>query len=403
MSRARTGGLARALLLGAALPSSACGGAAAGSQLEEHAVDRAMAPYGIDLAPAELPSVTLGWQPPPEPCPHAYRITTAYEPDLRFEADGTSSLVLGRHPRYSPMRVQDPPTRSLPEVGAKRRPPEVLPPLEPGPIPAGVVVPLLLYYRGVRAERVGASRSVALSVEQAGPAAPTAACLPRSWDPMEDALTLGWPRLPGRLVAVGERWSGLPVQGKCARSPCVSPETGGGGATEHARTCVTAPWQEQLAGLYVRDGELYAWITSRWSDGHPAGQGIHTERSTLVSVEHGRPVWSQTVVDHRFPQPVASGGFAPVVRTWTIEAIDGCPGSLAAAGWERPAALVEEEAALRERLAHADDLRQSDGDDEPAWPDQGAAPGGGGEPAWPEQGVGPGGDGAAGGRAPAPE
>lgn len=350
----------------------ACGGAAAGSQLEEHAVDRVMQPYGLDLAPAEPASVELGWQAPPEACPHAYRLTVAYEPALRFEENGTASLVLGRHPRQRPER--------LGALGTANGATEPYPTVElgPGPIPAGVMVPAHIFYQGVRAERVGATRDVTLTAEFAGPAAPTAACMPRTWDPMEDALALGWPKLPGRLTAVGERWSGLPVQGKCARSACVDPQTGGGGAEQHERTCVTSPWQEQLAGLYEHRGELYAWISSRWSDGHEAGQGIHTERHTLVSVEHGRPVWSQTVVDHRFAQPVASGGFAPVVRTWTLEAIDGCPGSLHAAGWERPPALADEEARLRDRLAHADELRKSsgggdalDGERGRAWPGQG--------------------------------
>jgi hypothetical protein len=173
---------------------------------------------------------------------------------------------------------------------------------------------------------------------------------------MEDALALGWPRLTGRLTAIGERWSGLPVEGKCARSTCVDPQTGGGGAEQHERTCVSPPWREELAGIYELHGELHAWIVSRWSDGHGAGQGISTTRHTLISVEHGRPVWSQTVVDHRFSQPVA-GGFAPVVRTWTLEAIDACPGSLHGLGWERPPELADEEARLRDRLAHADELR----------------------------------------------
>jgi hypothetical protein len=326
----------RAVAVAVAGLLAGCGGPAPGSLLEEHEVDGALEAYGLDLAPAELPSVVLGWQAPPEDCPHAYQLRTAYEPALRFEKDGTAGLVLGRHPRDEPEHA-----------------------LAPGPIPAGVVVPAHLFYQGVRAERVGATRDVSITGEFLGPAAPTAACMPRTWDPMEDALALGWPKLTGRLTAVGEGWNGLMVGGKCNRSACVDPQTGGGGANTHDRTCVTPPWHEQLAGLYTHQGELYAWIVSRWSDGHEAGQGITTERHTLVSVEHGRPVWSQTRVDHRFTQPVASGGFAPVVRTWTLEAIDACPGSLQAAGWERPPALADEEARLRDRLAHADELRKT--------------------------------------------
>jgi hypothetical protein len=349
--------LGAALVACAALcvSAAACGGAAAGSQMAEHEVDAAMQPYGLDLAPATLSSVELGWQAPPEECPHAYRLTVDYEPTLRFEEDGTSSLILGRHPRQRPEPLEGPrtPDRASDLERAARS--------GAGPIPPGVMVPAHLFYRGVRAERVGATRDVYLTAEFAGPAAPTAACMPRTWDPMEDALALGWPELTGRLTAVGESWNGLPVEGKCARSACVDPQTGGGGANQHDRTCVTAPWHEHLAGLFEVRGELYAWIVSRWSDGHGATLGISTVRQTLVSVEHGRPVWSRTKVDHRFPQPVATGGFAPVTRTWTLEAIDACPGSLSAAGWERPPELADEDAELRERLANADELRKSTG------------------------------------------
>lgn len=337
------------------VPGAACGGAAAGSQMEELEVDGVMQPYGLDLTPAKLPSVELGWQAPPNDCPHAYRLTVDYEPTLRFEEDGTSGLILGRHPRQQPEPLGAPrtPARASDLARAAQS--------GAGPIPPGVMVPAHLFYRGVRAERVGATRDVYLTAEFAGPAAPTAACMPRTWDPMEDALALGWPKLTGRLTAVGESWNGLPVEGKCARSACVDPQTGGGGADQHDRTCVTAPWHEHLAGLFEVRGELYAWIVSRWSDGHGAAQGINTSRQTLVSVEHGRPVWSRTRIDHRFAQPVATGGFAPVVRTWTLEAIDQCPGSLAAAGWERPPELADEEARLRDRLDHADELRTSTG------------------------------------------
>lgn len=316
-----------------------CGGPAPGSVLEHTEVERAMQPYAVALAPAELGAVPLGWQAPPEDCPHAYRLTASYEPVLRFEESGSASLIVGRHPRQQPEHT-----------------------IEPGPIPPGHVVPAHLFYQGVRAERVGSTRDFSISGEFLGPAAPTAACMPRTWDPMEDALALGWPRLPDRLTSVGERWNGLLVGGKCNRSACVDPASGGGGAENHDRTCVTPPWRERLAGLYEHEGELYAWIYSSWSDGHEpeqgTPQGIHTERRTLVSVDHGRPVWSQTRVDHRFPQPVADGGFAPVVRTWTLEAIDACPGSLQAAGWARPPELADEEARLRDRLAHADELRR---------------------------------------------
>jgi len=320
----------------AAWTAAACQGVAPGSQLEESRVDDALAPYGVDLAPAPVLSVELGWQLPPADCPHAYRLSVDYEPAQRFEEDNESDLVLGRNPRQRPDA-----------------------PLPPGPLPEGTVAAAHLFYQGLRAERVGATRDVYLSRERVGPAAPTAACMPRTWDPMEDALALGWPQLTGRLTAVGEAWSGQPVEGKCNRSACVDPQTGGGGPETHDRTCVTPPWHEQLQGVFTHRGELYAWLHSTWSDGHGEGQGIRSERHTLVSVEHGRPLWSRTRIDHRFAQPTAAGGMAPVVRTWTLAATDACPGSLAAAGWERPAALVEREQELRDRLAHVDELRRT--------------------------------------------
>ncbi len=323
-----------------------CAAPAPGSVLEQAEVARALQDYGVALEPAELAAVELGWQAPPEDCPHAYRLTAAYEPTLRFEEDGSASLIIGRHPRQEPEH-----------------------PIEAGPLPPGHMVPAHLFYQGVRAERVGATRDITITGEFLGPAAPTAACMPRTWDPMEDALTLGWPRLTDRLTPVGEHWNGLRVGGKCSRSACVDPNTGGGGPENHERTCVVPPWQEQLAGLYAHEGELYAWIYSRWSDGHGPGLGITTERRTLISVEHGRPLWSQTRLEHRYPQPVASGGFAPVVRTWTLEAIDACPGSLRAAGWERPPELADEEARLRERLANTDVLRRSGGLEERSFPE----------------------------------
>lgn len=304
--------------------------------MTEAEADRALEPYGIELTPAAMLSVELGWQAPPEDCPHAYRLSIGYEPAQQFEQDTQSDLIIGRHQRQKPDH-----------------------PPQPGPIPAGGMVPAQMYYQGIRAERVGATRDLQFTRELVGPASPMAACWPRTWDPMDDAMTLGWPGLTGRLTAVGERWNGLPVGGKCSRSACVDPQTGGGGAGNHHRTCVVPPWRETLAGLYTHDGALYAWLHSEWSDGHEPGRGIRTERHTLYSIEHGRPVWSQTRVDHRFGQPKAEGGMAPVVRTWTLEAADACPGSLAAAGWERPPGMAERELELRDRLANIDEIRRN--------------------------------------------
>ncbi len=334
--------------LPAVILAAACQAGAPASWGELPRLRRALEPYGLVFAPAATAVVELGWQAPPEDCPHAYRLRAQYEPALRFEADDESSLIVGRHPRQQPDR-----------------------PPPPGPIPADLQVPAHLFYQGRRAERVGATRDVYFTGALVGPAAPTAACMPRAWDPMEDALALGWPRLPGRLTAVEERWNGLPVGGRCSRSACVDPWTGEAGPKVHQRPCVTPPWRERLAGLFDHEGELYAWIHSTWSDGnleaaasteHETGgeaMSVVTERYTLVSVDHGRPLWSRTRIDYGFPQPVASGGLAAVVRTWTLESIDACSGSLAAAGWSRTPKLVEEGARLRDRLAHTDELRRT--------------------------------------------
>jgi hypothetical protein len=304
---------------------------------------RLLEPWGLQPASAPTEIAMLAWHAPSDACHEVYRITTSYEPALRFEEDSTSWLALGRDPR---------------------RPAEAH--VEGEPIRAGEVVPGRLYYHGLRAERDGASRDVSYGRELYGPAAPSAGCLPQTWDPMEDAFALGWPKLPGRLVAVGERWNGLRVEAKCNRAACVDPLTGGGGPDNHERACVTQDWQETLLGIYENeaDGERYAWIGSTWTDGHE-GKGIDTQRFTLVSIDHGRPVWSQTVLTHRFSQPIADGGFAPVVRTWQLEAVDDCEGALPAAGWNVPPHIAEELAAevarMREGLADVDALRRRGG------------------------------------------
>lgn len=322
---------------------AACGGPDPLSALEKPAFEQSLEPYALPLQLASISAAQLGWQLPPEDCAHAYRISVAYEPAMRFEDDNESHLALGRHPRQEPDA-----------------------PLTNGPIAADTLAPAQLYYHGLRAERIGASRDIYFTRELVGPSSPTAACMPRTWDPMEDALALGWPRLTGRLTAVGEKWAGLRVGGKCNRSACVDPKTGGGGEETHDMTCVTAPWEQRLGALFEHEGEHYAWIRGTWTDGHGPGEGIVSDSRVLMSVDHGRPVWAQVVVDHKFGQPAKGGGFTPVVRRWTMESIDTCPGSLAAAGWDRPALLDEKVDELRERLANADELRRSPGETSPS-------------------------------------
>lgn len=304
--------------------------------IDEHPkLVRTLAPWGLQPTSAATAIGTLAWQAPTDDCPHVYRLTVSYEPDLKFEEDSVSYLSLGEDPKYEG-EVAD---------GS-------------GPIAADAVVPGRLFYKGLRAERDGATRDVSYGREAFGPASPTAGCLPQTWDPMEDAFALGWPRLTGRLTQVGESWNGLRVEAKCDRAACVDPKTGGGGPDNHHRTCTTQDWQEELLGIYDLGGERVAWIRSMWTDGHE-GEGIDTLRHTLISLEHGRPVWSQTVVDHRFAQPTADGSFAPVVRTWQLEAIDACPGSLSSFGWTRDEDTVAAAKMGTEELGRTDELRRT--------------------------------------------
>jgi hypothetical protein len=292
--------------------------------------------YGLHPSPADDALAQLAWQAPTESCPHVYRLHTSFEPPQMHEEDSVSTLALGPLP---------------PDARGAIAVPEGV------PIPIGVVAPLRLYYHGLRAEKRGATRDVFASAQEYGPRSPIAACFARTWDPMEDSLALGWPQLPDHAVVVGEQWIGARVQGKCARSPCVDPKTGGGGEDNHHRACVSMSWQERLAGVYEIAGERFALVESHWDDGHE-GEGISTDRVTLVSIDHGRPTWSRTIIDHRFPTLAADRTFQPVVRTWVLEAADECPGSLAAIGWRRSdedtAAVVD----AVENLRNSDELRK---------------------------------------------
>ncbi|MFO0635726.1 MAG: hypothetical protein U0168_23035 [Nannocystaceae bacterium] len=288
----------------------------------------AFAPLGLEVEAMPDGVAALQWQAPSATCPWVMQLDVAYTPAQAYEQDSRSMLAIAR----------DDDRLAL---------------VDGAPIPAGVAAKLSLFYQGLRAEKRGQLREAWASGEFFGPAAPTAGCMPRTWDPMEDALALAWPRLPGRVVAVDESWEGLRVDGKCNRSPCVDPTTGGGGPDNHHRACVGMAWRERLAGVFeIADGR-FALVESHWDDGH-AGQGIQTERQTLISLEHGRPVWSRTVVDHRFPQPAADHSFAPVVRTWTMHTLDGCGGSLTTLGLTLDASQTEQRAQVLDRLAHPD-------------------------------------------------
>jgi hypothetical protein len=294
----------------------------------------ALADTGLEPIAVDTGIAALAWQAPSASCSHVFRLRAHYEPELMHEGDHDDTLAIGLAPKQS-------------RAG------------QGAPLPPGETAKLWIWYQGLRAEKRGSAREVFLSAEQVGPSAPTAACTPRTWDPMEDAFALGWPRLPARIAALDEHWTGLRVEGRCNRSACVNPHTGGGGPDEHERTCVTMSWDERLAGVVEIGGERFALVESRWSDGHAerGDEGITTRRLALVSIDHGRPVWVRVVIDHPFPQMTAEKRMAPVQRTWTLEAIDACPGSLASVGWERPADLVAEHDRAIQALGDSDDLR----------------------------------------------
>jgi hypothetical protein len=293
-------------------------------------IRRILADYELAVEPMEVSMGHLSYRPPDPACPQAYRLHASYAPSIKHEDDSTSHLVLGHDERH----------RRAPK-GSRAS-----------------VFEGQLVYSGVRAERRPIVRDWALSSSMAGPAAPTAACFPRTWDPVDDAFALGWPRLAGGPTAVGSHWAGLRVEGKCNRSACIDPHTGGGGPDNHHRTCVTDSWQETLEGVYEVDGQRLALVRRTWSDGH-GEDGIHSEGLALLSIDHGRPVWAHVVINHVFPQLTADDQWAPIVRTWTLEAIDDCPGSLVTLGWQRPDEASEALSAMLEAFDRADELRSA--------------------------------------------
>ena len=332
-----------ALILGAA---SIVGCAEAPLSTHEHLAraNAELAAFDLELVAAPAVIADLRYQAPAAACAWVYEIASSYEPAQAQEPNTISHLALGPAPR-----------------GSGDQPPEGL------PIPPGAYFSGRLYYRGIRAEKRGVARDVYLSGLHAGPTAPTAGCLPQTWDPIEDAMTLGWPKLTGRITAVEEAWTGLRVAGKCNRSACVDPKTGGGGPENHERTCITMDWQNEFAGIYTIGAEHFALVRSLWSDGHgppePSNkEGIWSERTSLVALTSGRPVWSRAKIHHNFPRPTAdkkNGAWAPVVRTWEMTSIDECAGSMSSLGWERPPATVEVAAVTLASLADADELAKS--------------------------------------------
>lgn len=310
---ARPNALHSALLLGLALACSA----------EPDAPVRELADlsaeYDLDLAPADTRVAHLAWHPPM--CPLAYRV--------RVDEDYPEGLerFLNTHAEHS---------TSYFTVSAA--PPSTWP---PGPVPQNSFFLGRLLFQGPRTANRPLRRDFALSATLAGPASPDAACFERTWDAVEDALALGWPQLTGRLTALGEGWTGARVESRCNRAACVDPETRGGGPLAHQLACVTPWWRETLTGL----GELatpagplrVAVITSEWSDGSPSGEGLSSERTAVIAVDHGRLLHAHAKIHH---------GFSGVEREVRIDAVDACPGGLAAAGWDLPEAVAAARDAL---------------------------------------------------------
>jgi len=253
----------------------------------------------------------------------SYRITVTYDHNPPKEKDSVSTLTIGPPRQTDANRARS----GIPSEDA--------------------IFKGRLYYDPMLLGEAGTERELLLSATLVGPAAPTAACLPRTWDPMDDALALGWPRLPARPVALGEHWKGARVEGRCNRTACVDPQTYMGGPDNHDRSCTTQDWDEQLVGILEIGGERFAAVESHWSDGHPL---VSAERRVLISVDHGRPVWARVVIDHRPAQLGDDNTYAPVERSWTMESIDTCPGSLNAAGWQRPDDVVEAGARAKSRF-----------------------------------------------------
>lgn len=285
-------------------------------------------PTGIALEAARTQAVDLRWRPPT--CPQVYRVT--------IDED-----VPERHQRLT----NTPPERSQSFLVLG---PDHLHPQQVAARPGeDDLWQGLQVFFGPRTKDRTLRRELHLSGALLGPASPDAACFERTWDPMEDALALGWPRLPARLVARGETWTGARVESRCNKAACIDPQSGAGGADAHQLPCVTMSWREHLEGIYEREGERYAAISSYWSDGNPPGVGIYAERTALIASRGGRLVATEAVIHH---------GFLKITRNVRIEAVDACPGGMAASGWRPPA---DDDAALSRAIARGESaLRKGD-------------------------------------------
>lgn len=276
------------------------------------ALGEPLADFDLPLAVAATRVAHLAWQPPACAPVYRVRVDETYPPGLEkflnTQAEHSESFL-----------AIDPASGTWP----------------PGPVPADRVLAGSLVFVGPKTQQRPLRRDFALSAALAGPASPDAACHERTWDPVEDALALGWPQLPARLTAVGETWPGARVESRCNRSACVDPETHGGGKTAHHLPCVTPSWQERLDGvgeLTTAAGPLrVAVISSAWTDGNPVGEGLSSERTAVVALATGRLLHAAAKIHH---------GYSGIEREVRVDAVDTCPDSLVAAGWDPPATVT---------------------------------------------------------------
>jgi hypothetical protein len=105
-------------------------------------------------------------------------------------------------------------------------------------------------------------------------------------------------------------------------------------------------WRERLDGLFELGEDRVAVISSFWSDGHPLDEGLWSERTAVVSVEHGRLLHSHTFIHHTY---------TGIEREVRVDAIDSCPGGLVAAGWSPDAAASDGREALLSALGSSGD------------------------------------------------
>jgi len=310
---------ALALLLAAACEAEAPGSAPPAALVES---------FGLTPVATTDRVATLAWQAPAG-CPQAYRVQV----DERYP-DGLEAMLRTKAEQSESWLVVAGPEK--PEKGSAAWP--------AGPVPEDRVFVGRSLFRGPKTQDRALQREFALSATLAGPASPDAPCFERTWDPVEDALALGWPALPGRMVAIGETWRGARVEARCNRSACVDPETRGGGPENHLRPCTTMSWRERLDGIFRVGDERVVEISSFWSDGQPLDAGIWSERKAVVSLAHGRLIHSETLIHH---------GYSGIEREVRVDAVDDCAGGLVAAGWSPDAATLTSRDALLAELARS--------------------------------------------------